>query len=77
MLDSSRTGSVGAEQAGLALAALTLPSWGCRAEASPLQLWLEACSLSLSPSVMDLILALIHTPSTLLFSGPWHSPPKL
>lgn len=49
VLDSSWTGSVGGAQAGMALAALTLHSWGCRAEAPLLQPWPETCSLSLSP----------------------------
>lgn len=56
VLDSSWTGSVGGEQAGMALAALALPSWGYRAEAHRLQPWPESrsLSLSLSPSVKDL-----------------------
>ena len=55
VLDSSWTGSVGGEQAGMAPAALALPSWHCRADApTPLHPWPEPRSLSLSPSVMDL-----------------------
>lgn len=48
MLDSSWTGAVGGEQAGMALGALALPSWGCRAEAPLFSLGL---SLEVSPSL--------------------------
>lgn len=70
MLDSSWAGSADGEQAGMALL-----SWGCRAVAPPLQPWPEPCSLSLPPSVMDLALALIHTPPRPPY--PLTQPPKL
>ena len=54
VLDSSWTGSGCGEQAGMALAARALPSWGCGADApTPLQPWPGPRSLS-SPSDRDL-----------------------
>lgn len=48
MLDSSWTGYVGGGPAGMALQALALRSWDCRAEVPPVQPWPDTCGLSLA-----------------------------